>query len=612
MANRTSSRNNYNRSSNRNRRRRRRSRNRRRRMMPVLAGVLFIVLVLAVVLIAGVIRKYSLSDERADQMAYFGLEADDEVAVILQNEQAELHGLLIDGQPYVNFETVQNSLNSRFYWDANENQLLYALPDNLVKVPVGSSEYYIGKDRQNFNYNIVKTEGNDTYVALDFVKQYTDLEYQLYDSPNRVEILYQWGTQNVATLKDDEAVRQRAGIKSPILTDGKKGDTLTVLDTEEGIEDWTKVRTADGYIGYVRNKRLGSVEAQELASSGDFQAPVYTNISKDYTINMAWHNVTTAAANDTVLSTIASTKGLTTISPTWFTIGDNDGNLDSIASAEYVNYAHQSGLEVWGMIDNFKEGVDTYEVLSYTSKRENLINQLIAQAIQYGLDGINVDFEKLSSETGIHFIEFVRELSIKCRSNNLVLSVDNYVPKAYSSHYYRAEQGVVADYVIIMGYDEHFAGSEESGSVASIGFVRDGIEQTLAEVPAEKVINAVPFYTRLWQETPKTEEEIAAEDTTAVDYKYIPYKLSSQALGMQAVEDVLTANGAIPTWDDTTAQYYAEFEKDGSTFKVWMEEEKSIEEKAKLLKEYNLAGIAEWKLGLEKSSIWDIILKYVN
>ena len=193
--------------------------------MPVLAGVLFIVLVLAVVLIAGVIRKYSLSDERADQMAYFGLEADDEVAVILQNEQAELHGLLIDGQPYVNFETVQNSLNSRFYWDANENQLLYALPDNLVKVPVGSSEYYIGKDRQNFNYNIVKTEGNDTYVALDFVKQYTDLEYQLYDSPNRVEILYQWGTQNVATLKDDEAVRQKAGIKSPILTDGKKGDT---------------------------------------------------------------------------------------------------------------------------------------------------------------------------------------------------------------------------------------------------------------------------------------------------------------------------------------------------------------------------------------------------
>ena len=161
MANRTSSRNNYNRSSNRNRRRRRRSRNRRRRMMPVLAGVLFIVLVLAVVMIAGVIRKYSLSDERADQMAYFGLEADDEVAVILQNEQAELHGLLIDGQPYVNFETVQNSLNSRFYWDANENKLLYTLPTDIVTVEIGSKDYSVSKEKDIATFSVIPMESSE-------------------------------------------------------------------------------------------------------------------------------------------------------------------------------------------------------------------------------------------------------------------------------------------------------------------------------------------------------------------------------------------------------------------------------------------------------------------
>ncbi|MCI5481626.1 MAG: glycosyl hydrolase family 18 protein [Lachnospiraceae bacterium] len=596
----------------RRKKRRRRSRNRRRRMLPVFAAVFFIAVVLGVVFLAGIIRKYSLSDERADTREYFNLTEDDDMAVILQNEKAEENGKFMDGVAYVNFSTVQEYLNSRFYWDANENVLLYALPESLVRVPVGSSEYYVGKEKKDAGYNIVKTNGNTTYVALDFIQEYTDMEYTFYEEPYRVEILYQWGDTSVASLKDDEAVRQKAGIKSPILTDAVKGQKVTVLPTEEEIEDWTKVRTDDGCIGYVRNKKLGTVSTETLASTRDFTEPVYTNISKDYTINMAWHNVTTSAANDTVLSTIASTKGLTTISPTWFTIADNEGNLDSIASAEYVNYAHQSGLEVWAVVDNFKEGVDTYEVLSYTSKRENLINQLIAQAIQYGVDGINVDFERLSSETGVHFIQFVRELSIRCRSNHIILSVDNYVPKAYSSHYYRGEQGIVADYVIIMGYDEHFAGSEESGSVASMNFVREGIEETLKEVPAEKVINAVPFYTRLWKETPKTEAEIASENQNEVGYQFIPYNLSSEALGMQAVEDLLAANGVEPVWDDECKQYYAEYEKDGVTYKVWMEEEQSIEEKAKLLKEYNLAGIAEWKLGLEKSSVWDIILKYVN
>jgi len=596
----------------RRRKKRRRSRNRRRRMFPVLAAFLFIIVVVGVVFAAAMIKKYSLSDERADLNSYYNITQENDMAVILQNQKSEILGKRINGVNYVDFETVEDHLNSRFYWDSNENVLLYALPTSLVQVPIGSSEYYIGKEKKDAGYPIVKTEGNLTYVALDFIREYTDFDYTYFQDPDRVQIVYKWETQNAAYLEDDEAVRYQAGIKSPILTDGAKGQKVIVLETEENIEDWTKVCTEDGFIGYVRNKKLGDVRTEQVVSSRDFVEPEYTSISEDYTINMAWHNVTNTAANDTVLSTIASTKGLTTIAPTWFTIGDSKGNLDSIASSEYVNYAHQSNIDVWGVVDNFKPGVDTYEVLSYTSKRENLINQLIAKAIQYDLDGINVDFEELTVETGVHFIQFIRELSIKCRLNGIVLSVDNYVPKAYSAHYHREEQGVFADYVIIMGYDEHFAGSAESGSVASIGFVREGIEKTLEEVPAEKVINAVPFYTRLWKETPKTEEEIAREDTNVVDYQFIPYKLSSEALGMSAVDRALEVNGAEPVWNEECQQYYAEYVNNGITYKVWMEEERSIEEKAKLLKEYNLAGIAAWKLGLERSSVWDVILKYVN
>lgn len=279
-----------------------------------------------------------------------------------------------------------------------------------------------------------------------------------------------------------------------------------------------------------------------------------------------------------------------------------------------MNYAHQSNIEVWALVRDFDGGIgsyeESYEVLSYTSKRENLINQLIAEALQTGIDGINVDFEKISAECGEHYIQFIRELSVKCRQNGLVLSVDNYVPKTYNAHYHIEEQGKVADYVIIMGYDEHYSGSYESGSVASLNFVKEGIEATLNAVPKEKVINAVPFFTRLWKEVPKTEEELAAEaGTEAAEYSV---KVTSEALGMEAAEQAIADAGAQTTVDEATKQNYAQWEADGATYKIWLEDETALEEKLKLMKEYKLAGTAAWRLGFEKPSVWELILKYVN
>lgn len=196
-----------------------------------------------------------------------------------------------------------------------------------------------------------------------------------------------------------------------------------------------------------------------------------------------------------MITALENTKGINVISPTWFALTDSEGNFSSFASSAYVKRAHDMGIEVWGLIDNFsnKDAVDTYELLSYTSRREKLTENLVNTALEYGLDGINVDFESISQDAGTHFIQFIRELSVTCRKNGLVLSVDNYVPTGYTDHYDRKEQGVFADYVIIMGYDEHYSGSPEAGSVASIGFVEDGIRRTVDQVPAEKVINAVPF-----------------------------------------------------------------------------------------------------------------------
>lgn len=566
----------------------------RSRINPAMLGALVIFLVLVIGAAIFLIKRYSPSKERMDLEQYFQIEEEKELAVIVQNDLIEENGIVLEGRPYVSAEVVKKYLNSRFYWDSAENLYIYTTPTEMITAHVGDKQYTIDKQNVDTGYQIVKVEDGTAYIALEYIKLHTAMDYEYMEQPNRVQITNEYGEVPVVTAKKDSEVRYRAGIKSPILTEVQKGDQLFVLDEGENqVEKWTKVRTADGYIGYIKDNKLKAQTTITMTS--DFEEPEYKNISKDHTINLAWHQVTNKEANNQVLEKIADTKGLTVISPTWFFIKDDNGGIQSLASQSYVDYCHQNGIEVWGLVENitYKDQFSITNVLNKTSSRQNLVTQLIAQAIQYGLDGINVDIEALPGEAGDGFIEFVRELSIMCRRNNIILSVDNYVPMAYNQNYNRKEQGIVADYVIIMGYDEHFAGSEEAGSVASIGYVRNGIEKTLEEVPAEKVINAVPFYTRLWQ----------TDDSG---------NLISSALGMSSAEKVLANNETIPEWSEESGQYYAQFENADGFYQIWLEEERSIEEKAKLIKEYNLAGIASWRLGYEKDEIWDVLLKYVN
>ena len=584
------------------------SRRQRKRNLAFKMSIL-VLIVIGIVGGAFLLKRYSPSKEKADLKKYYGIEQDNQVAVIIDNQILEAKAAMFDGKPYLEYSLVRDYLNDRFYWDSNENILLYTLPEGTIRADVGSNEYTLQKEKKSEDYTIIKTEGSTAYIALDFVQKYTNIEFKTYEDPQRVMIISDWGKIRTATVKKDTQVRYRGGVKSPYLTEVSKKDKVTVIENEG---DWKKVRTEDGYIGYIKKNCLKNEKEETI--SREFEEQVYTNISKDYTINMAWHVVTNQSANEKVLQTIADTKGLTTISPTWFTIADTDGNINSLASSQYVNYAHQSNIEVWALVRDFDGGIgsyeESYEVLSHTSKRENLVNQLIAEALQTGIDGINVDFEKISAECGEHYIQFIRELSVKCRQNGLVLSVDNYVPKTYNAHYHIEEQGKVADYVIIMGYDEHYNGSYESGSVASLNFVKEGIEATLNAVPKEKVINAVPFFTRLWKEVPKTEEELAEEaGTEAAEYSV---KVTSEALGMEAAEQAIADAGAQTTVDEATKQNYAQWEADGATYKIWLEDETALEEKLKLMKEYKLAGTAAWRLGFEKSSVWELILKYVN
>ena len=582
---------------------------RRRKRQRMIRFVLLIILIIAA--IAGIIlwKRYSPSKEQYDMKKYYGIEKDGQVGITVDNKVVEAEGKLAGGKVYVAYNIVRDYINSRFYWDPNENVLLYMLPEDMISVDVGSKDYSISRKKKSEDYVILKTEGNTAYIALDFVQQYTNIDYEVSNNPDHVMIRTKWGKTDVATVKKNTQVRYQGGVKSPVLAELKKKDEVTVVESEQ---NWKKVRTADGVIGYVKNKALKNEEKKNITRK--FEEQDYSNISKDYTINMAWHNVTNQDANNAVAQRIAQTKGLTTLAPTWIHVADTNGNISSIASADYVSYAHKQNVEVWMTVRDFDGGIssekESYELLSYTSRRETLITQLIAEALRVGVDGINVDFEKISDKCGEHYIEFIRELSVKCRQNGLVLSVDNYVPKSFNTQYDRKEQGIVADYVVIMGYDEYYAGSPEAGPVSSYNYVKEGITETLKEVPAEKVISGIPFFTRLWKETPKTEEELKSDKGT--DAEQYSTTVESDAYGMDNAQAIVKQAGVDTTWDKKAGQNYATWEADGSKYEIWLEDSKSIEAKLKLMKKYKLAGTAEWSLGQESSDIWNLIQKYVN
>ena len=544
--------------------------------MPVLVVCLLIVLVS---LIGGAvygINKLIPTSKQMDLTEYYGQNADGEASLVAGTQKLEQKALISGDEVYIPLDVVNGYLNQRYYWDSANKKILYATPTSLTEEAAS--------DQPGGN---VWLKESTVYLKLDYVKKYTDIDSYIYKDPARIAIQYKFSNVQTVTVKKDTVIRYRGGIKSKILTKTAKDTVLRLMN--EG-EDWDQVATDDGYIGYIQKKKVSAADTTDYKRS--FKAEAYSYFTMDEPVNLAWHQVTSTDANNYFADTTQNMTGVNVISPTWFSVSDNDGNVSSLASGEYVMQAHEKGLKVWGLVDNFSENMSTTTVLSNTAARQNLENQLVTYALKAGLDGINVDFESLSEDVGIHFLQFLRELSIQCHENNLVLSVDNPVPEDFTSHYDRAEQGKVVDYVIIMGYDEHYVGSD-AGSVASLPWVEQGVKDTLAEVPAKRTILAIPFYTRLWKTT----------DGGA---------LTSEAIGMDQAQQAISDNGAETYWDKTTSQNYGTYEGDGATSQIWREDSKSIAEKVKLIPKYKLAGVAEWKLGFENSGIWSVITENLS
>ncbi len=575
----------------------------KRKIVPILVAVFLIMVIGAIAVGSMLYEKYSYSAERADLDEYFGV-SEDQLAIVLQDDMVEEKAILRDGICYFDLDTVHQYFNDGFYVDHTEGLFIYTTAVEIISVPLGgtaaSSKGAVNEapQTQELGYTAVFEENDTIYVAADYVRKFTNYSVELFD--RHIQVYTQWGSREVDTLKKDTSVRLKGGVKSPVLCDLTAGATVEILDR---METWCKVKTEDSIIGYVEIKML------ELASQGqlntvqeipvtDYVEPEYTSVAMDGKVSLGWHSVGGAGGNSTLESMAAGAKGMNVIAPTWFSLNDEQGNFRSFASRDYVNRAHGLGLQVWGVWDDFNYSKETgtavsiHAILSRTSVRQRLVGNIVTTALELGLDGVNLDFEKITEDVGPHYVQFVRELSVECRKNSLILSIDNYVPYDFRDYYRLDIQGKVADYVIIMGYDEHWHGSGNPGSVASIGYVSNGIAKALEDVPANKLVNALPFYTILW----KTEGT----------------KVTDSYLTLNNTADFIARLKLTPQWDDETCQNYAEWTSGSVKYQLWLEDEESIAAKLSVMTAQDIAGVAVWRLGYGTESVWNLIRGYVN
>lgn len=558
----------------------------KKKAAPVLVVLILIVLVGAAGVGSFLINRYKPGTEYMAGNEYFNLTDENSVALIQNGELLEEQAVLIGGEPYAAYTYVESQLNSCFYWDEETKGILLTTSGGVQTLLPGDAAVAKTPGGQP----AVQQESDGTvYISLDVVKEYTDLDYAYYSDPNRVVIRNEWDGVEQATVQSDTAqVRQKGGIKSLILADVQKGDTLLYL---ENLDNWCKVMTADGYTGYIQTEDISEPEAIEARTA---KKDSYERITRDHKINLVWHQSTSTESNDAMAEMTAEMTGVNVISPTWFSVTDETGTISSLASADYVKLAHDAGREVWGLIDNFNEAFDETTDLACASVRSRIIEQLLAEAASCGMDGINVDFENLK-EAGIpHYLQFLRELTSAAHAQNLVVSVDTPVPQAYTMYYQRGEQARFVDYMIVMAYDEHFAGSEEAGSVSSLPFVQQAVEEMTRVMPADQVICGIPFYTRVWTE------------------KFGQSAITSEVLGMDGAKNYAKENQMTETWDASLGQNVATVETSDARYTIWMEDEQSMEEKLKVIQSADLAGVAEWKLGFECADVWSLISEYIE
>ena len=548
--------------------------------------VRIVLLLAAAVALIGIISfaagRFIPTSSKRDPKEYFGIEGRDEVGVVVNGHVFETPGITLNEEIYLPIDEVSKYLNPGFFYSENENMFIITTPVEKIAVSVADSA----------EQNLFVSRDGKNYISYNYLYQYTDMDGDVVIGDTDRIVIRTVFDYDMRTVGEKAVVRERPTIRGLVLEKPEAGTQVSILESDGSMDAgaWTYVTTPTGYTGYIENKYL---EGDMIHVTEDRVRPelIYTHILREDKINMVFHQTDNQASNNMLAQSLEGVSGVNVIAPTWFYLESPEGDMSSVASDTYVATAHSRGLSVWTVANDFDGAVnsskDTFSALSTYAGRSKIIDTIVSETVRVGADGINIDFEKVNADCAPYFLEFIRELSVSCRTQGLVLSIDAYVP-TYTKYIGRAELARTADYIVCMCYDEHTSGSETAGSVSSLPFVQKGIRDTLKEVPPEQTVIALPFFTRLW----KVNENAAP---------------TSSAMGMGEAAAWLSENAANVVWDEETGQNYAEAKGVDGTSKIWIEDAQSISEKMKEVMAAGCAGVAEWKLGLETQDIWQVI-----
>ena len=487
---------------------------------------------------------------------------------------------IVDNKAYISYDVANQYINDRIFYDYNEKVLTLTTPKQI-------SRLYEGENKINFgghegSYSII-TLGDTLYIETNLISDLFGVTIERGTDGRLFVATDTSKDQTIGTVHKKAQIRTHAARKSTVVEVLPRGSKVTIYSEADG---FVRVRSENGIIGYLPED---NIKVQELKNAkNSTEQDTWEKNPLGETVRMMWDDMNNRADKDWSDTKYARMENINVIAPVWFEFENADGSVSDIATESYVKEAHNRNIKVWPILrHNLEEPSFTREILSSSDKRQKVINQLLEYAIQYNLDGINVDIENIQDDFSKEWVQFMRELYPQLKAKGLIVSVDVYAPSAWSGHYEREKIAESSDYFMVMAYDQYWSGSEEAGSVAELPWTEAGIIATLEEVPKEKLVLGIPFYSRLWKETSNG--------------------LETRAYSMDSVEELIENWGVVPRLDEVSGQNYAEYNKDGEVYRIWIEDKDSVQKRLKLMEKYDLAGYAAWRLGYETNDIWDIL-----
>lgn len=561
----------------------------KRRRRPVLQFFLMVLLFLVAVF-GAIYWFFVLRASTEHVQPYDG----DKRVIVYEGEQTEIPYVLESDQILLPFEFIKERLDPSIFWDEPTQSVIVTTKDKVLRMESGQVVAYLNKQPVNLQVPVKEVDGQRYVPLAPLEKLYAFSFEQKQDTGVLTVEKDGYAVQQAKAVSGDkpQLVRTGASYRRPIVAELAAGSKVDVLGEED---EWYRVLTASGVSGFLPKESVELTEVRQVAlnrSAPARESAPWKPLGQK--INLVWEQVTNRTPN---VSDIGPLPGVNVVSPTWFELKDGEGTLQNKADPAYVKWAHQRGYKVWGLVTNGFNPDWTKSVLGSYDKRDKLIAQLIHYANMYDLDGINIDFENVYLAEKEKLVQFVRELTPYLHEQGLTVSIDVTIKstaETWSMFLDRAALAQVVDYMAVMTYDEHWASSPKAGSVASLPWVENGLKGILEEVPHQKLLLGVPFYTRLWTESKQADGSV---------------KVSSKALSMPRAQEWIQERKLTPKLDEASGQNYVQYTdpKDGNTYKMWLEDVTSVQKRMELVQKYNLAGAAAWRRGYELPEIWQAV-----